>query len=203
MERGDIEVGNESNTEFEIINCWVASNSSVLDLGCGDGELLAFLVKEKRIRPQGIDIDETAICKCVEKGLSVFHQDIDSGLSEYPDRSFDFVILSHSLQQVKKLEFVLRESIRVGKKVILSFPNFAHYTSRFQIFFKGKVPVTPSLPFEWHDTPNLHFLSVSDFIEFCVEREIKIEASAFIAKNKKVKIVPNFFAETGFFLISK
>jgi methionine biosynthesis protein MetW len=181
---------------------WVHQGSSVLDLGCGDGELLALLVEERQVRAQGIEIDEQAIYQCVAKGLSVFHEDIDNGLSDYADRSFDYVILNQSFQQVKKPDVVVKEALRVGRKVIIGFPNFAHYSARVQIFFKGKTPVTASLPYEWHDTPNLHFLSISDFIGYCDERKIKIEKSFFIGKNGRVRILPNLFAMTGIFLIS-
>jgi len=183
---------------LELIN----SRSSVLDLGCGTGELLYVLIKEKNARGQGIEIDEQAIYKCVAKGLNVFHGDIDSGLAEYQDKSFDYVILNQSFQQVKKPDVVLREALRVGKKVIVAFPNFAYYRARLQIFFKGKTPITPSLPYEWHDTPNLHFLSISDFIEYCRKRNINIEESVFIGKNERIKIFPNWFALVGLFLIS-
>jgi len=176
--------------------------STILDLGCGTGELLYILIKEKNVRGQGIEIDEKAIYKCVAKGLTVSHSDIDSGLAEYRDKSFDYVILNQSFQQVKKPDVVLREALRVGKKVIVAFPNFAYYQVRLQIFFKGKTPMTASLPYEWYDTPNLHFLSISDFIGYCRKRNIKVEETVFIGKNKTVKIFPNWFALTGLFLIS-
>jgi methionine biosynthesis protein MetW len=123
-------------------------------------------------------------------------------LSDYGDQSFDYVILHQSFQQVKKPDIVLREGLRVGRKVIVGFPNFAHYRARWQIFFKGKTPVTPSLPYEWHDTPNLHFLSISDFVEYCRQRKIKLEKAAFVGKKRGIKILPNLFALTGIFLIS-
>jgi len=188
--------------EHKAILGWVHQGSSVLDLGCGEGELLALLVEERHVRAQGIEIDEQAIYQCVAKGLSVFHEDIDNGLSDYADRSFDYVILNQSFQQVKKPDVVVKEALRVGRKVIVGFPNFAHYSARLQIFFKGKTPVTASLPYEWHDTPNLHFLSISDFIGYCHERKIKIEKSFFIGKNRGVRILPNLFAMTGIFLIT-
>jgi methionine biosynthesis protein MetW len=187
--------------EHKIISEWIEPHSLVLDLGCGDGELLSFLIQEKQARAQGIEINEQAIYKCVTKGLSVFQEDIDTGLSEFKDKSFDYVILSQSLQQVKKPDFVLKEALRVSKKVIVSFPNFAHCAARLQIFLRGKVPITNALPYEWHDTPNLHFLSISDFIEYCQKRNIEIENSVFIGNNKKVKISPNLFAEIGIFLL--
>lgn len=191
-----------SKLEHRIILNWIRQSASVLDLGCGTGELTKMLVKEKQVRAQGIEIDEQAIHKCVVNGLSVFQQDIDTGLAEYQDKSFDYVILSQTLQQVKKPEFVLKEALRVGVQTIVSFPNFVYYPARFQIFFKGKVPVTPSLPHEWYETPNLHFLSISDFVKYCVRSKITIEDSVYIRKNKKVKVFPNFFAELGMFLIS-
>ena len=188
--------------EYKAILEWVKRGASVLDLGCGDGELLALLVHEKSVKAQGIEIDEQAIYQCVAKGLSVFHEDIDHGLSDYSDQSFDYVVLNQSFQQVKNADMVLKEALRVGRQVIVGFPNFAHFLARLQIFFKGKTPITPSLPYEWHDTPNLHFLSISDFIEYCHKRNIKIRKSFFIGKNKRLVIFPNLFAMTGIFLIS-
>jgi len=181
---------------------WIHEGASVLDLGCGDGELLALLVRERHVKAQGIEIDEQAIYQCVAKGLSVFHEDIDNGLSDYADQSFDYVILNQSFQQVKKPDIVLREALRVGREVIVGFPNFAHYQARLQIFFRGRTPVTPSLPYEWHDTPNLHFLSILDFIGYCHQRNIRIERAAFAGKKRRIRILPNLFGLTGIFLIS-
>ena len=171
----------------------------MLDLGCGTGELLALLVQNKQVRAQGIEIDEQAIYACVARGLSVFHGDIDTGLADYADRSFDYVLLNQSLQQVKKIETVLIDALRVGRKVIIGFPNFAHVTARFQIFFRGRAPVTPALPYEWYDTPNLHFLSISDFTQYCTKHRIAIEQSIFLGTRKKIRVLPNLFARTGIF----
>ena len=181
---------------------WIRQGSSVLDLGCGNGELLSLLVREKSVRGQGIEIDEQAIYQCVAKGLSVFHEDIDNGLCDYADQSFDYVILNQSFQQVKNPDIVLKEALRVGREAIVGFPNFAHYLARLRMFFRGKAPITPSLPYEWHDTPNLHFLSISDFIEYCHKRNFKIRKSFFIGKRRRVVIFPNLFALTGIFVIS-
>jgi methionine biosynthesis protein MetW len=188
--------------EHRAIVHWIRHGSSVLDLGCGDGELLALLVREKKVRAQGIEIDEQAIYQCVAKGLSVFHEDIDNGLSGYGDKTFDYVILNQSLQQVKKPDVVVQEALRVGWEVIIGFPNFAHYCARIQLSLKGKVPITPSLPYEWHDTPNLHFLSISDFIGYCHQRNIKIKKSFFVGRNRRIKLLPNLFALIGIFVIS-
>lgn len=188
--------------DHRVILQWVEGRSSVLDLGCGEGELLSILAQQKQVRGQGIEIDERAISKCVASGLSVFQEDIDTGLAEYPDKSFDYVILNQSFQQVRRPDFVLREALRVGKKCIVSFPNFAYYAARLQMLLGGKVPVTRALPYEWYDTPNLHFLSISDFIEYCAKRGFTIEGTSFITKEKEVRVFPNLFAEIGIFLLS-
>jgi methionine biosynthesis protein MetW len=189
--------------DHRIILGLVPQGASVLDLGCGTGELLYLLAKEKKARCQGIEIDDQAIYDCVARGLCVFHGDIDTGLADYGDTSFDYVILNQSLQQVRKIEAVLTDSLRVGKKVIIGFPNFAYYKSRLQIFFQGRTPVTPSLPYEWYDTPNLHFLSMSDFVFYCGRKGIIIEEKFFLTNKKTITLLPNLFAQTGLFLISK
>ncbi|MEM3378476.1 MAG: methionine biosynthesis protein MetW [Candidatus Bathyarchaeia archaeon] len=188
--------------DYQIILNWIGTGSSVLDLGCGNGALLTLLIKLKDVQAQGIEINENAVRECVAKGLNVFQQDIDTGLSEYADKSFSYVILNQTLQQVKNPSFVLKEALRVGKKVIVSFPNFAHYSARISIFFRGKVPVTPALPYEWYNTPNLHFLSITDFKNYCKKKNITITDEAFTAGNKKIMLLPNLRAEFGFFLLS-
>ncbi len=182
---------------------WIREGSSVLDLGCGDGELLDLLIREKGVKAQGIEIDEQAIYRCVARGISVFQEDIDNGLLGYGDKAFDYVILNQSLQQVKKLDMVLKDALRVGKEVIIGFPNFANYQARFQMSFKGRAPVTPSLPYGWYDTPNLHFLSILDFLDYCRERKVKIKKTLYLGKKNVIKILPNLFALTGIFLIFK
>jgi len=194
----------ESNRpDHRIIAKLIAPGSSVLDLGCGAGELLQLLIKDKGVRGQGIEIDEQAIYACVARGLNVFHGDIDSGLSEYPDRSFDYVILNQSLQQVRHVEPVVEDTLRVGKKVVVGFPNFAHYRVRLQLFFKGRAPVTASMPYQWYETPNLHFLSVSDFFVFCRDKNITIERCEYIGDGGRISRFPNIFAQIAIFVISR
>ena len=188
--------------DHQAILDFVTPSSSVLDLGCGSGDLLSLLIKEKQVKAQGIEIDDKAIFECVAKGLSVFHDDIDTGLPEYGDKSFDYVILNQSLQQVKKPDEVLKESRRVGRRVIVGIPNFAYIRARCQIFFNGRVPVTPSLPFEWYNTPNLHFLSILDFTEYCRKQKIVIEKGRFMNAKGTVRLLPTLFALTGIFLLS-
>ena len=189
--------------EQKVISSWIISGASVLDLGCGDGELLNLLIRNKQVHAQGVELSEHAIHNCVAAGLSVFQQDIDTGLTEYADKSVDYVILNQTLQQVRKPDFAIKEALRVGKKVIVGFPNFCYITDRFQIFFRGKVPVTSSLPYEWYDTPNLHFLSIVDFKEYCKKNVIHIEKAVVTSKNKQVRVLPNLFGEVGLFLLSK
>jgi len=190
------------NIERKVLAGWIEDGASVLDLGCGDGELLAHLISEKHVRAQGIELSEQAITHCVAQGLSVFQQDIDTGLSEYGDDSFDYVILNQTLQQVKKPDFALKEALRVGKEVIVGIPNFAYYKARASIFFHGRVPVTPSLPYQWYDTPNLHFLSLVDFKDYCKKQGITIQCAFYAANNKQVKLLPNLLAEVGYFLLT-
>jgi methionine biosynthesis protein MetW len=189
--------------EHKVISNWISIGASVLDLGCGDGELLSLLIRDKQVHAQGVEFSEQAIQNCVAAGLSVFQQDIDTGLTEYADKSVDYAILNQTLQQVKKPDFAIKEALRVGKKVIVGFPNFCFITDRFQIFFRGKVPVSHSLPYEWYDTPNLHFLSIADFKEYCKKNKITVEDAVFITKNRIVRFWSNLFGEVGLFLLSK
>jgi len=196
------EASNHSRPDHQAILQWVRPSATVLDLGCGDGTLLELLVSERQVKAQGIEIDDKAIFDCVAKGLNVFHDDIDTGLPEYADKSFDYVIINQTFQQVKKPDVVLRQALRVGEKVIIGIPNFAYINARIQICFRGRTPVTSSLPYEWYDTPNLHFLSIRDFTDYCRARNITIEKTAFLGRHGRAWLSPNLFAMTGIFLIS-
>lgn len=189
--------------DYEIIYNLIEPGSRVLDLGCGDGELIYLLSKNKDAKVQGIEVDEAAIYKCVEKGLSVFHIDIDTGLRGYPDRSFDYVILNKTMQEARRAEFVIQEALRVGTKVVINFPNFANLRARFMLFFNGKAPITDSLPFRWYNTPNLHFLSISDFKQFCSEKNIKILKAYYLGDKDEVKVWPNLLASNAVFVITR
>ncbi len=197
MENKDIRL------DHKVILELIEPHSNVLDLGCGAGDLLYLLIKRKGVHGQGIEIDDRAIYKCVAKGLNVFHGDIDSGLAEFGDKSFDYVVLNQSMQQIIHVDKVIEDALRVGRRIVVGFPNFAHYKSRLQMFFQGKAPVTKALPYGWYETPNLHFFSISDFKDYCRSKKIDIEKSVCIGPRRKALILPNLFAETGIFLISK
>ncbi len=192
-----------ASVDHQVICDVVRANTKILDLGCGDGTLMLLLKKLKNAKVQGVELGEEAIYKCVEKGLHVFHSDIDGGLIEYPDNSFDYVILNESMQEIKNVEYVLNEALRVGESVIVGFPNFAHIRARFQLFFKEITPVTKSMPYKWYNTPNLHFLTIRDFIDFCNEKNVIIETEFFINKKQKVTILPSLFATNAIFVIKK
>lgn len=189
--------------DHSIIYSFIEPKARVLDLGCGSGELLGLLAKGKQAVVQGIEVDDAAIHVCVEKGLSVFHGDVDSGLQEYPDGSFDYVILNQSMQQVKKIEFVIAEALRVGRQVIIGFPNFAQLSCRLMLFLRGKAPMAGSLPYRWYDTPNLRFLSISDFRHYCRDNGIRILQERFLGERRVVRFWPNLFALNALFLITK
>jgi methionine biosynthesis protein MetW len=196
---------NKKNVRLDhrIICDLVEPVSRVLDLGCGNGDLLALLRDEKKIKGQGIELNESAIFTCVEKGLSVFHMDFDTGLSSYTDRSFDYVILNQSLQETIHVEFVLREALRVGRRVVVGFPNFAYIKARMQLFFRGATPVTNALPHLWYNTPNLHFLTITDFEGYAAERGIEVLRRYYYSGNSLVRFWPNLFAMDAVYMVRR
>jgi methionine biosynthesis protein MetW len=193
----------KTRLDNKIIYDIIELNSRVLDLGCGDGSLMHLLSSGKNARVQGIEVSDEKIYQCVARGVSVFHGDIDTGLSEYPDKSFDYIILNQSMQEVMKVDFVLNETLRVGHTVIVGFSNFAYYKARLDLFFKGKVPVTESLPNTWYTTPNLHFLSIRDFEDYCEYKKVRILGRYYIGEKNLVHFLPNVFALNAIFVISK
>ena len=199
------EPGQRTRVDYELIESLIEPNSSVLDVGCGDGELLAGLTMDKNIRGEGIDLEHDSVLDCVCRTLPVIQYDIERGLGAYEDKSFDVVILSQTLQTLKDPKKVFLEMLRVGKRVIVSFPNFAHWRCRLQLFAKGKAPVTPELPYGWHDSPNIHFLSLKDFERFCRELDASIEKRIPLKEYRlsPVRFAPNLFAEQAIYVTSK
>lgn len=193
---------------YSIISDLIESESKVLDLGCGNGNLLAKLQKDKNIRGIGVEINQKSVISALEKGLSVIQGDLDAGLKMFSDKEYDWAILNQTLQSTEKPDYVINEMLRVAKRAVVSFPNFAYWKVRFYLFFKGQMPKSKLLPFEWYDTPNIHLLTVNDFYEFCQNHDIKIEKSVFmtnarVKKNFFTKFLSNFLAEEVIFVISK
>ena len=193
---------------YSIITDVVEVGAKVIDLGCGDGTLLAKLIAEKKVKGIGVEINQESVISSLEKGLSVIQGDIDEGLKEFQDQEFDWVILNQTLQSTEKPDYVVDEMLRVGKKAVVSFPNFAYWKVRFYLFFMGKMPKSKILPFEWYNTPNIHLLTVNDFYDFCKKRNIKILKSVYmtranVRKNFLIRSLSNFFAEEVIFVISR
>jgi len=198
----------EFNLNYKIICNLIPDSVRVLDLGCGDGKLFKILKNKKNITGLGIEINQDCVLKALQEGLSIVQSDLDNGLKEFQDKSFDFAILNQTLQSVKNPEFVLSEMLRTAKKCIVSFPNFAHWKVRFYLLFKGKMPKSSVLPYEWYNTPNVHLLTINDFFEFCKKRNIKIEKSIYLSKKKSIsgffmKNIANLFSQEAIFIISK
>ena len=161
-------------TDAALIAEIVPPGSHVLDLGCGDGALLARLIGDRGCTGHGVDLDEAQLITCLERGLSVTQFNLDEGLGDYPDNAYDYVILNQTLQVVTRPERIIAEMLRVGRRGIVGFPNFSHWKIRWQLGVRGIMPRTPALPFEWYDTPNIHQLSVHDFDVFCEKHGIEI-----------------------------
>ncbi len=188
--------------DYALIAELVREGASVLDLGCGGGELLAWLRDHKGTKSQGIDIDPANIRKAIGAGVSAFQGDIEQSLSDYPDNTFDFVILSQTLQEMRYPLRVLREMLRVGKNAIVSFPNFGHWSTRFSHLVSGKAPRTKLFPYDWFESPNLHFLTVDDFVTLCRNQNWKIDREIFVSGDRKVNLFANLLAEVAVFSIS-
>ena len=188
-------------SDYAMIAEMIPPGSSVLDLGCGEGELLAWLKVHKQVRAQGVEIDPERIGRAISRGVSAYQSDIEAGLADYPDRTFDFVILSQTLQEMRHPLRVLREMLRVGHHAIVAFPNFGHWSTRLAHMITGRAPRTRLFPYDWFESPNLHFLTVKDFVDLCNAQNWIVERKNYSRKNRKLRRLPNLFAELAVFSI--
>ncbi|MHC5118543.1 MAG: homoserine O-acetyltransferase MetX [Planctomycetota bacterium] len=194
-----------ARVDYELIDRLITPNSRVLDLGCGDGELMCRLIQDKNVSAEGIELDENLVVHCIQRGLSVMHRDVERGLEMYPDGAFDYAVLSQTIQTLHEPQKVLLELHRVAIWVIVSFPNFAHWLCRFQLMLTGSAPQTKQLPFQWYNSPNIHVISLKDYDQFCTELGIKVEQRIPLGKNTTlpVRILPNLFASQAVYVTSK
>jgi len=184
--------------DFATIARWVAHGSQVLDLGCGDGSLLAYLARERGAKGYGIEIDDAGVLACVASGVNVLQGNLDTGLAGFDDASFDCVILSQTLQAMHRIEDIVTEMLRVGREAIVTFPNFGHWTHRWQIL-RGRMPVSTSLPYQWYDTPNIHLCTVADFDAFLAERRLDVMNRVVLAGGRAVGVLPNLTGELAIY----
>lgn len=178
---------NEHRFSYAEIANLVEPGSSVLDLGCGSGELLELLVATRGARGRGVEIEEELIGACLRKGISVFQGDLDEGLKEYATGSYDYVILNETLQALRSPVQLLQEMVRVGRRAIVNFPNFGYFINRAQIFFRGRMPVNRELPYEWHNTPNIHFCTRRDFVELCAQLGVRVLRTIDLRHGRRVR----------------
>ncbi len=188
------------------IQHWIQQGSRILDLGCGDGTLLKFLIDTKQVQGYGLEIDPAQINICIDKGLNVIEQNLDRGLGNFADKSFDTVLLTQALQTLHFPHLVLDEMLRVGKECIVTFPNFGHWKARFYLATRGRMPVSDLLPYEWYNTPNIHFCTFKDFEVLCRERNIKVIHRQVVNEQSGQTLkdfMPNLFGETAIYHLRK
>lgn len=185
-----------------IIGGLIEPKSKVLDLGCGDGQLLAWLMENKQCFARGIELEPTLAQAAIARGVSAYQGDIENSLADYPDLAFDYVILSQTLQQVRRPVEVLSEMLRIGRHVIVAFPNFGHYTVRFSHLLSGRAPRNKLFPYEWYDSPNIHFFTVDDFEMLCSQKGWRVERRIFVAGDHQVEWLPNLTAEVAVFMLA-
>jgi methionine biosynthesis protein MetW len=176
--------------DFAAIAGWIKPGSSVLDLGCGDGTLLRYLRQACDITGYGVEIDDASVLACVKNGVNVVQSDLERGLSGFENDSFDYVVLSQTLQAMKNSEVIMREMLRVGREGIVTFPNFGYWKNRLEVL-RGRMPVSENLPYEWFDTPNVHLCAIADFERFCEERDIRIVERKVLTRGRAVTLMPN------------
>lgn len=192
--------------DLEIIQDWIPTGSRVLDLGCGDGELLAWLRDHKQVTGYGLEIDADNIAQCLHKGINVIEQDLDQGLSNFASNSFDVVVMTQALQAVQYPDRLLEEMLRIGRQCIITFPNFGHWRCRWDLLHKGQMPVSDFLPYTWYNTPNIHFCTFLDFEALCHQRQVQVIDRFAVDRlhrlNWASRIWPNLLGEIGIYRVS-
>lgn len=188
--------------DFDVIANWVHPNAKVLDLGCGDGALLRALRERRNARGYGIEIADDNIIRCIANNVNVIQMDLESGLSGFEAASFDFVILSQTLQAMKNTEQTMLEMLRVGKQAIVTFPNFGHWSHRLQVI-RGAMPVSDQLPYQWYDTPNIHLCTLNDFESFCVTHAIRVLERRVMSGASEIKTLPNLRGNLAIYRVEK
>jgi methionine biosynthesis protein MetW len=201
-------LASEARPDFDVIVQLVEPGSRVLDLGCGTGELMQRLIAERGATTQGVDLHQPSVSACISKGLSVFHGDLHEGLADLPDDAFDVVILSRTLQQVPDPDTVIRNMLRVGRRAIVSFPNFAFWWNRLHLLGFGKLPVSRSLPYAWYNTPNIRLITLKDFEAFCRKEQVTIRKQVALyigdgSRPRRITFLPNWCGELGIFLLGR
>ena len=193
--------------DLELVETWIAPNARVLDLGCGDGQLLSQLQATRQVDGLGLEIDPDNITKAVAAGLNIIEQDMDQGLANFPDQSFDTVVMAHALQAVHFPDRVLEEMLRIGRQCIVTFPNFGHWRCRLMLGIRGHMPVSSFMPHTWYNTPNIHFCTVKDFEDLCRDKGIRILDRDVVGSTNRQPMLsnrwPNLFATTAIYRITR
>ncbi|GLQ30555.1 methionine biosynthesis protein MetW [Litoribrevibacter albus] len=193
--------------DLDIIANWIQPKQQVLDLGCGSGLLLDHLIKTKGITGYGLEIEEDAITECIRKGINVIQQDLDKGLDNFEDHSVDTIVMTQAVQAVKRPDLLLDEMLRVADEAIITFPNFGHWSCRFYLLFKGRMPMSEALPFSWYDTPNIHLCTFKDFEALCYDKGIKVVNRTVVDNELKdswaVRLWPNMLGQVAIYHITK
>jgi methionine biosynthesis protein MetW len=189
--------------DFEAIAGWVEPEATVLDLGCGDGLLLRYLTGTRRVTGYGIEIADDNVLACVKNGVNVIQSDLERGLQGFDAGSFDYVILSQTLQAMRRTEAIVLEMLRVGRQAIVTFPNFGYWRGRWQVAFGGRMPVSDSLPYQWYDTPNVHLCTISDFERFCADHSVRILERIVLHDGQPVRVLPNLLGSLAVFRFEK